>query len=289
MEENIQGNNNQEEIVDPTKLVKKVRKSRKVRKGRRKQSVLRKTFRFLMTFLMLFLFIYVSKMPQWYLPKDAYTKSSNSRIIIENNRIVKPYRILAFLKLHEVPNKPIYMMKTQPLEDDIRKLRPIKDVYIRRYAFPARLQIIVKERNPVITIVHEEKSPAVGAFAEDGVFMGHDFMPLDPKLKTIKVIAKYGGDTSYTKWTQANINEIQKIAYYVSAYAKEPVEFIDLTNPNDIYVKVKTVKIRLGKPDGTMYERIKRIPSILPRIKFIKANIEYLDISWEKVNYLKLK
>lgn len=289
MEENIQGNNNQEEIVDPTKLVKKVRKSRKVRKGRRKQSVLRKTFRFLMTFLMLFLFIYVSKMPQWYLPKDAYTKSSNSRIIIENNRIVKPYRILAFLKLHEVPNKPIYMMKTQPLEDDIRKLRPIKDVYIRRYAFPARLQIIVKERNPVITIVHEEKSPAVGAFAEDGVFMGHDFMPLDPKLKTIKVIAKYGGDTSYTKWTQANINEIQKIAYYVSAYAKETVEFIDLTNPNDIYVKVKTAKIRLGKPDGTMYERIKRIPSILPRIKFIKANIEYLDISWEKVNYLKLK
>ena len=191
--------------------------------------------------------------------------------------------------MHEVPNKPIYMMKTQSLEDDIKKLKPIKDVYIRRYAFPARLQIIVKERNPILTIVHEEKSPAVGAFTEDGVFIGHDFMPLNPNLKTIKVIAKYGGDTSYTKWTLANINEIQKIAYYVSAYAKEPVEFIDMTNPNDVYVKVKTVKIRLGKLDGTLYERMKRIPSILPRIKIIQTKVEYLDISWEKVNYLKLK
>lgn len=278
-----------EEVIDPVKLVKKVRKSRKLRKGRRKQSVFRKTFRFLMTLFILFALIYVSKMPQWYLPKNAYTTVNNNTIMIVNNRIVRPHRILAFLKLHKVPDVPIYMMKTADIERDIKKLRPVKDVYIRRYAFPARLQIIVKERTPVLSVALSETTPVVGVFAEDGVLIGHEFMPIDPNIKTIKVLAVYGGNNSYTKWTLAKINEIQKLATYVQSYAKEPIEYIDMRDPNNVFVKVKTAKIRLGKIDSTVYERIMRIPSILPQIKLIQSNVEYLDVSWEKVNYLKLK
>ncbi len=281
--------NNEEEIVDPVKLVKKVRKSRKLRRGRRKQSALRKTFRFLMTVFVIFMLIYISKMPQWYLPKNAYSTASNNIIKIHNNKIVKNYRILAFLKAHKVPDVPIYMMKTADIEQDIKKLKPIKDVYIRRYAFPARLVIIVKERNPVISIAMNEKDPIVGAFAEDGVLIGHEFMPLSPDIKTVKVIAKYGGEDSYTKWNLAKINEIQKISTAVKSATKEPIEYIDMRNPNNIFVKVKTTKIRLGKIDGSIYDRIERIPSILPQIKIVKSNVDYLDVSWEKVNYLKLK
>ena len=289
MSEEEEQKQTEEEVIDPVKLVRKVRKSRKLRKGRRKQSVFRKTFRFVMTLFILFALIYVSKMPQWYLPKNAYTTVGNNAVMIVNNRIVKPHRILAFLKLHKVPEVPIYMMKTADIEKDIKKLRPIQDVYIRRYAFPARLQIIVKERTPAISIALNENAPVVGAFAEDGVLIGHEFMPLNPSIKTIKVLAVYGGNNSYTKWTLAKINEIRKIATYIQSYAKEPIEYIDMRNPNDVFVKVKTTKIRLGKLDGTVYERITRIPSILPQIKIIKSNVEYLDVSWEKVNYLKLK
>ena len=80
-----------------------------------------------------------------------------------------------------------------------------------------------------------------------------------------------------------------KIAKYVSVYSKEPVEYIDMRNPYDVYVKIKTVNIRLGKLDAGVYERIKRIPSILPQVKLVDAKVKYLDLSWEKVNYLKLE
>ncbi len=279
----------EEEVIDPAKLVKKVRKSRKVRKGRRKQTIFRKSFRFFMTIFLIFAFIYVSKMPQWYLSKKAYTTANNNTIIIENNRIVKPHRILAFLKLHQVPDVPIYMMKTADIERDIKKLPPIEDVYIRRYAFPARLQIIVKERNPVISIAPSEKVPPVAAYTEDGVLLGHEFMPMDPGIKTIKVLSFGNKGDDYTKWNIKKINEIQKIAKYVENYSKEPVEYIDMRNPNNVFVKIKTVNIRLGKLDGGVYERIKRIPSILPQVKLVDAKVQYLDLSWEKVNYLKLE
>lgn len=287
--EEFQEDNREEEIIDPVKLVKKVRKSRKVRKGRRKQTVFRKSFRFFMTIFLIFALVYVSKMPQWYLSKKAYTTVDNNTIIIENNKIVKPYRILAFLKLHKVPDQPIYMMKTSAIERDIKKLPPIEEVYIRRYAFPARLQIIVKERVPVISIAPSEKVPPVAAFAKDGTLIGHEFMPLAPGIKTIKVLSYGNKGDDYTKWNITKINEIEKIARYVEQYSKESVEYIDMRNPYDVYVKIKTVNIRLGKLDAGVYDRIKRIPSILPQVKLTDAKIKYLDLSWEKVNYLKLE
>lgn len=285
--EEFQDENLEEEVIDPKKLVNKARKSRKVRKGRRKQNVFRKSFRFFMTIFLIFALIYVSKMPQWYLDKKAYTTVNNNTINIENNRIVKPYRILAFLKLHKVPDKPIYMMKTADIERDIKKLPPVKDVYIRRYAFPARLQIIIKERVPAISIVPDEKSAPIAAYAKDGTLIGHEFMPIPVGMKTIKVIASNA--TSYTKWDINKIKEVENIAEYVTTYSKEPVEYIDMRNPYDIYVKIPTVNIRLGKIDSGIYDRIKRLPSILPEVKLMTAKVKYVDLSWEKVNYLKLE
>ena len=277
----------QEPEVDPVKLVKRVRKSRKVRQGRRKQSVTKRTVRFLMTVLLIFLLFHISKMPQWYLPKNAYTAPNNS-IKIVNNRIVKTYRIFSVLKRSKVPNLPIYMMKTNDIEKEIRTLKPIEDVYVRRYAFPARLHIIVKERIPVITICVDEKSPAVSAYTQDGILIGRDFMPLSADVKTVKVLAPVTGDFSYTKWVKEDIDKILSIVNYIETYSTEPVEYIDMRNPADVYVRVKTVKIRIGKLDGSVYERIKRIPSIIPQIKLMRSKVQYLDISWEKVNYLKL-
>lgn len=285
--EEFQDENLEEEVIDPKKLVSKARKSRKVRKGRRKQNVFRKSFRFFMTIFLIFALVYVSKMPQWYLDKKAYTTVNNNTINIENNRIVKPYRILAFLKLHKVPDKPIYMMKTADIERDIKKLPPVKDVYIRRYAFPARLQIIIKERVPAISIVPDEKSAPIAAYAKDGTLIGHEFMPIPVGMKTIKVIASNA--TSYTKWDINKIKEVEMIAEYVTTYSKEPVEYIDMRNPYDIYVKIPTVNIRLGKIDSGIYDRIKRLPSILPEVKLMTAKVKYVDLSWEKVNYLKLE
>ena len=288
MEEEVNKQKNRE-VMESTKLVKKVRKSRKIRKGRRKQNVFRKTFRFFMTLLLFSGLIYISKMPQWYLPKDAYSKINPNVIIIKNNKIVKPTRIYAVLKTQKVPKKPIYMMKTSQIQKDLKKLKPVKDVYVRRYAFPARLVIILEERNPIISVAINENTPVIGAFADDGVLIGQDFMPLPSDIKTIKVLVQTVGNNSYTKWSVSDIDEIQKIALYISMFAKEPIEYIDMRNPNNIFVKIQSVKIKIGKPDGSLYERIERISSILPQIKYMKNKIEYIDVSWEKVNYLKLK
>ena len=278
-----------EEIIDPERLVKNVQRKRKLRKTRKKQSFLRKFCRFGMTVFLLCSFVYISKMPQWYLDKNIFTVTGNNSVVIINNKIIKSHKILALLKRSEVPDVPVYMAKTDYIEKELKKLPPVKDVYIRRYAFPARLQIIINERVPVLTISPDVNVPAVAAYTSDGVMLGREYLPLSKEFKTIKVLSYGTKGDDYTKWKAAKNKQIETIVKYVETYSKEPVEYIDLRNPEDIYVKIKTVNIRLGKPDAQIYERIARIPSILPQVKLVDSKVKYLDLSWEKVNYLKLE
>jgi len=62
-----------------------------------------------------------------------------------------------------------------------------------------------------------------------------------------------------------------------------------MRNPLDVYVKIKTTSVRLGVLDSSVFDRIKRIYTILPQIHEVHEKIKYIDLSWDNVNYLKLQ
>ena len=274
---------------DGKHLVKKKRRERLVRKGRLKQERFRAFMRFFLSVFFIFLIVYGSKCRGWYMDKSAFNRVGGNSVEIINNNIVQSYKILALLKNSNVPNVPVYMAKTDAIKKELLKLAPIENVYIRRYAFPARIQIIVRERIPAITISPDAKVAPVAFFTTDGKLIGREFLPLKPQYKTILVLSYGNKGDDYRKWNIDKIKQIEKIAKYVETYSKEPVEYIDFRNPDNVYVKIKTVNIRLGKLDETVFKRIERIPSILPQVKLVDSKVKYLDLSWEKVNYLKLQ
>lgn len=274
---------------DGKHLVKKKRRERIVRKGRMKQERFRAFIRFFVSLGLLVGLAYVLKSDGWYLDKNAFNTVDGNTVQIINNHIVPSVKIMALLKNSNVPNVPLYMAKTNSIKNELMQLDPIENVYVRRYAYPARIQIIVRERTPVITISPDVKSAPVAFFTADGKLIGREFLPLNKSFKTILVLSYGNKGDDYRKWDLDKVKEIQKIVKYVETYSKETVEFVDFRNPNDMFVKIKTVNIRLGRPDGNIYKRIERIPSILPQVKDVEAKVKYLDLSWEKVNYLKLK
>lgn len=270
---------------------RRMQKNQMERKIRRSQIWLRR-FRFFAKYvtiiLMIFTAYYLLKMPQWRLNSNALNSTENPSLEILNNKIVPSYKILAALRRTEVPQKPIYLVETDEIKRSVMQLEPIEDVFVRRFWFPARLQIIVQERIPVITISPEEKVPPIAFFARGGKLIGRDYMPLDKSFKTILVLS-YGirGD-DYRNWDNDRIKLIEKLAKAVEVNANEKIEYIDFRTPKDIYIKLKTAKIRLGELDDTVFERIKRIPSILPQVKTLDKKIKYVDLRWKDANYIKL-
>ncbi len=276
-------------LQDGKQLVHKKRRERVIRKGRLKQERFRNFVRFFISLALIFSLIYISKAKGWFMDKSSFNTVGGTSVEIINNHIVPSVKILAVLKNSNVPNVPIYMARTNSIKKEIMKLTPVEDVYIRRYAFPARMQIILRERTPVITISPDLKVPPVAFFSADGTLVGKEFMPLNKNYKTILILSYGNKGDDYHKWDLDRIKDIQKIVRYIETYSGEKVEYIDFRDPNNAFVKIKTVNIRLGKLDETVYKRIERLPSILPQVKDVETKVKYLDLSWEKVNYLKLK
>lgn len=280
----------EQSLPDGKILVKKKRREKIVRKGRLKQERFRAVVRFFLSIIFILGLVYGLKASGWYMDKNAFNSADGSSVEIINNKIVPSAKILILLKNSNVPNAPLYVARTNSIKKELMKLTPIENVYIRRYAFPARIQIIIRERTPVITISPDVKTAPVAFFTTDGKLIGKEFLPLDKSYKTILVLSYGNKGNDYHKWNLDNVKEIQKIVRYIETYSKETVEYVDFRNPNDVHVKIKTVDIRIGKLDDTVYKRIERIPSILPQVKQVgDSKVKYLDLSWEKVNYLKLK
>ena len=213
-EENINGLNNYNGGIEDEdvgrRFVKKKRRERLVRKGRMKQERSRSFTRFVICSLLILGFAYLLKCDGWYLDKDAFNKFDGQTVEIINNKIVPTKKIQVILHQLEVSDLPIYMMKTSQIKKELMQLKPIDNVYIRRYAFPARLQIIVRERIPLITIAPDAQAPATAFFTTDGTLIGREFLPLNPAYKTILVLSYGNKADDYPKWDMKKYQRYKK-------------------------------------------------------------------------------
>ena len=266
--------------------LKQAQMQRQIRQSQKRLNRLRVFYKLFLILGLILSIIFILKMPQWRLKPDAFDSVNSSALEIINNNIVPEQKILSALRRNQVPQDLIFLVKTEDLKKSITQLEPIQNVYIRRFWFPARLQIIVIERTPIVTISPNLEAPPIAFFSADGKLIGREYMPLDDDYKTVLVIT-YGSGDDYRNWDKAKVNNFRKLAATIELDSGEKVEYIDYRNPKDVYVKIPTANIRLGHFNSGTFDKIHRIPSLLPQVKMLNKKVKYIDLRWD-TNYIKL-
>lgn len=279
---------NEEEIISGEELLKVKQEERKIRKTKKQISFLKKTLKFLIGVSIIFGIGACSMMKGWYFPQSTFSKFDTNRIHIANNNIVKVSTLKNLMKDIPISKLPIYMTDFDNLKEEILSLPPVENVYIRRYAFPARILIILKEATPLISITPDVEVSPVAVYTQTGqLITGSEYLPLPDKYKTILVLSYGNKGDDYHNWGIDKIREIEKITKYIETFSGEKMEYLDLRNPDDVYIKIPSVNIRLGKIDSKIYDKIRLIPSILPQIKTVNDKVKYIDLRWDSI-FLKL-
>ena len=266
--------------------LKQAKMQRQVRQSQRRLALFRSYYKLFLILGMILLGYAILKMPQWRLPADAFDSLNSPALEIVNNRIVPSQKILSALRRNQVPIQPIFLVKTDNLKKSITQLEPIQNVYIRRFWFPARLQIIIIERIPVVTISPNLETPPIAFFSLDGKLIGREYMPLTDNYDTVSVIT-YGSGDDYRNWDVSKVNNFKKLANLVEIETGEKVEYIDYRDPKDVYIKIPSVNVRLGSLNATVFDKIHRLPSLLPQVKMINKKVKYIDLRWDS-NFIKL-
>ena len=278
----------QEAQQEGQKILKRKQKERIIHKKKKKLNALKSFLRFVILALLICgMYLFVT-LPQWYLPKDAFSKSNTELVEIINNYHIPTSVLYEAIKGIEVKKVPIFLMSVKPIKKEICKIPLIKNVYVRRYGFPARIQIIIRERVPMAVIKTELNKKPIAFATTDGIMvLDEKYMAHAQSPETLIILTK--NPNFETDWTAKKVDYIEKIAKSVETYSQEKVEYFDMSNPNDAYVKIETTSVRLGVLDSTVFERIKRLYTILPQIDGVDGTIKYVDLSWDKVNYLKMQ
>ena len=266
--------------------LKQAKMQRQIRQSQKRLNRLRVFYKLFIILGLAFLIVFILKMPQWRLKSDAFDSVNSSALEIINNKIVPEQKILSALRRNQVPREPIFLVKTEDLKKSITQLEPIQNVYIRRFWFPARLQIIVIERMPIVTISPNLEVPPIAFFSADGKLIGREYMPLADDYKTVLVIT-YGSGDDYRNWDTTKVKNFKKLADIIEVETGETVEYIDYRNPKDVYVKIPTTNIRLGSMNPDVFKKVERLPSLLPQVKMINKKVKYIDLRWDS-NYIKL-
>ena len=280
---------NRGENLNIERRVKINQMQRNVRRGKERIRWLRCWLRLFMIAVLIFAAYKVYKLPQWYLNKNIFSSASNNTLSIVGNKITPTYRIISILRQYPVPQRPIYLFNTSKIEKEIEKLPPVKQVYIKRLWFPARLGIIIVERRPILRISPDPKAMPVAFFAEGAKLIGRDYLPLKNIENTILVLSYGTKGDDYRNWDEKKIRKIETIVRAAEQFSGQKVEYIDLRNPKDIYIKLPEVKVRIGELDYMALSRIRNISAILPQLKTLKKKIKYVDLRWEDAQYIKLE
>ena len=272
------------------------RRRLKANKMRRKIASIRssiRNFRVLLRLVLIVLIILfglkVLKLQGWYLNQELLSSADERVIKIEGNAITPKYKIVDLIRQIQLPDTQIFRLDTTEIEQNIAQLQPVKKVYVRRLWYPARINVVVEERVPVFLITPSIEAEPISAITTDGVFIDREYMPISPKFKTYKIIT-YGvrGD-DYEKWNKERVDEILCLTKALETYSGRKVEYLDLRNPTDVYIKLEKVLIRFGEINDTALVRAKWIATILPETEKFKQKIKYIDLRWEDAHYIKLE
>ena len=262
------------------------------RRNLRKAKILMARFRFLLRIisvcLLAWVFTIIINLPQWYLSKNIFSSYPNDNVEIEGNKIVSSGQILSKLKNLKLPNKPVYLINTKSVENKILELTPVKKVFIRRYWFPARLRIVLDERTPVLSVAPTQKVEPVAVFTNDDnviKIIGREFLPLPASKETYKVLTY----DRFDRWKPGQVQYMTKFALYIENATNQKLSYIDIRNPDDVFVQLNNVRLRIGRINGsTTFANIDKVLSVLPEALKIKNDIEYIDLRWDNVS-IKLK
>lgn len=285
-------NENQYSMGENLNIERRVKINQMQRNVRRSQMGLKRLrafLRFVMVCLLVFAAYKVYKLPQWYLNKNIFSSASNNTLSIIGNNITPTYRIISVLRQYPVPQRPIYLFDTSKIEKEIEKLPPVKKVYIKRLWFPARLGIIIVERRPILSISPAPDVAPIAFFAEGGKLIGREYLPLKNTNGTILVLTYGTKGDDYRNWDEAKIKKIETIVQAMEQFSGQKVEYIDMRNPKDIYIKIPEVNVRLGELNYMALSRIRNISAILPKLKTLEKKIKYIDLRWEDTQYIKLE
>jgi len=253
----------------------------------------------------------------WQTVRSPLWNFDQPRFTVTDAHLVQVSQVSPWVK--QQVGKPIYAIDTGKLARQIKQNFDIAErVSVRRELFPARLEILIQEKQPWAEIYavdphpHETKKPETtanpastakktpgtpppakpvirpyGLVATSGIISlnGYNYQPgVLGTAPVDKLIV-----TPRTVFSLGYLQRLRELTWQARQVKGLHLESVDVRNPNRIIFNYAELPVVLGKMNSTATQRLARLESLIPKINEYREGIQYIDLKWEEPTYFHMK
>jgi len=253
----------------------RIRGRRERRKLARQARFRRQVVRYLVLIVLLVVGIYGLRYVPWCIA-DA-----DRDIVVEGNQVASVDQVRGALL--NCVGKPLYGLDPALLERQVRSLEAVRNAFVRRYLFPRpHLLVQVQEEFPWATFASNPEKPPEAVIAESG-----RIIPLSEFPAVVRPAFRIFG-TRELKLSSSQVSQWASWVACIAAQTGQPVDSVDLREPQIIKVQTGDLHLRLGSADSTLTRRIGRLASVMPALGPLRERLEYIDLGLDNNVPMKL-
>ncbi|HEY9746279.1 MAG TPA: FtsQ-type POTRA domain-containing protein [Oculatellaceae cyanobacterium] len=245
------------------------------RRAQKRRQVLfqrvRKLFKLCFAVLLAILLWEAIQSPVWRYAKPEFNLKDNHLLQKEQLApLIKPW-----------VGKPLYAVDTGKLAEQIKqKFRIVDKVFVRRQAFPNRLDIILSEKQPWAEVYLSEKHPRPYALLVPGGVIdlrGYAYRAntYQPALEKILLPPK-------TKLTPELMRALREITWQARHVKGLHFMYLDARNQRQLVLRFQEIPVILGKLNNRANTRLERLFPLAPKILELREGLESVDLRWEE-------
>lgn len=205
------------------------------------------------------------------------------RFALKNHHLITDHEIRPYITPFQ--GKAIYEIDPRSLAERLKARYTILDqVHVRRYLFPARLQITFLEKTPWAEVYESPAAPVPYALLTQDMQHKYQMIPLKeyhfsansyPPRSLAKVILP-----RYIPIKPHFMAKLDILAYQMKSIQGLEFLYVDSTQPDQISAVFREIGVRVGKLEPTTQERLERLIPLIPKIQEMQGKISWVDLRW---------
>jgi len=247
----------------------------------------------------------------WQLMSSPFWRYDRPLFSLENTHLITRQQILPLLKPYLGQSIPL--LNTVQLAKAIKYQSSVVDyVAIRRYLFPARLTILIKEKTPwaqVSSHVTEVQTAPISKMVDgqpviiqapkvQAPSLAKPYALLTPKgaiaLSSASHLAPYSPKLyphqhieaimlrPQTRYSNVYLNKLKSYIWKARHLAGLHLQWTDARQPNHVVFHFQETEVILGHLNDSAEQRLLRVLVLLPKLKELKDAVSGVDLQWEE-------
>lgn len=238
-------------------------KNRRVRRAHRRRA---RAFRRLA-------FLWLAAFTCWFWTAGFWRYEGETRVT--GNRMVSAEAVAA---LARAPiGEPLWRIDPGAIESRLRTLPAVRDAVVRRWLFPARLEVQIAERRPLMRVfgTRDHWIDEAGALFR-----------ADPRTHALPTPVQI--ETSLAPGRALPASVMAGVRLLLEAWPEDPKGRLDARNPADLRALWAGWPVRFGSAED-LQAKVALLNRVLPLAKPYRDRLEYIDLRFVESPALRLE